>query len=547
MKRHNFVNALLIIFFSWHSLAMAAVSVQVNPSTVHLGEAFRLTFTIDAPPANTVLDLSPLQENFTIVGTERSTAYSIINGQTHSIAQWIVLLTAKKTGTLTIPSLQIGRQNSPPVTINIIDSGTTVSPDEQKTTENEIMIKAAVSTQSPFISQQVIYTVKLYNSLRLMDGEYVPPRAENALLVPLGDGHRYEEVLDGRHFIVEEQQYVVFPQKSGELNILSPAFNALVFDTVPRRINVQDKPIKLSVKPMPATYSGKDWLPAKQVALTEVYDQNVTQVKEGSTLVRTVTLQAAGVPGQLLPHLNFASNSQFNVYTEKPELRNMARQQELIGRADVKATYVFNKPGRVTIPAITITWFNTVTDKEETASLPARVIEVIAAAIPGPPSVTTPSIVEPVPNTILEKKATLAWWIAALFALAWIVTLLLWIFLRKKPIGRKISQHQLLEQIEKACRDDKPQEAREALLRWASARWPEDDVLNLQQLGLLTQDEALKKQLLALSQELYSPKTKVKWQGKALWLSLRSYLKVKHKAKNKPKDLPPINPSLRSG
>ncbi len=73
-------------------------------------------------------------------------------------------------------------------------------------------------------------------------------------------------------------------------------------------------------------------------------------MKEGSTLIRTFTLQAAGIPAQLLPSLQFNSKAQFSSYPEKPELRNMTRQQDVVGRADIKVTYLLNKSGQITIP-----------------------------------------------------------------------------------------------------------------------------------------------------------------------------------------------------
>ncbi len=89
---------------------------------MRLGDTFRFTITIDAPQADSIPDLIPLQENFSIIGTERSMAYSIINGQRHSVNQWTVLLIPLKTGTLLIPAIQIGQQQTKATSIQVIDS-----------------------------------------------------------------------------------------------------------------------------------------------------------------------------------------------------------------------------------------------------------------------------------------------------------------------------------------------------------------------------------------------------------------------------------------
>ncbi len=550
MKTYYQTKLLFILLFL-QSLSFAAITVQVTPPTVPLGQAFHLIFTIDNPQGNNLPDLTPLQKDFTIVGTERSNAYSMINGKTQSILQWIILLTPKKAGLLTIPTIQIGHQQTMPASINVTKTTPLPTPDMQEEAQQaEVMIKTEVSTQEPMVNQQVIYTVKLYTSQRLMDAEYRPPQVKDALLVPLGEGQRHEEVLNGHRFAVEEQHYVVFPQKSGELKIISPTFNALVFDTMPRRISIHAKPVKLNVKPTPLGYSGTYWLPAKQVALTEVYEEPHTKIKEGDTLVRTVTLQAAGVPAQLLPHLEFEHNAQFNSYSEKPELRNIAHQKELIGRADIKVTYIFNKAGKITIPALHLTWFNTDTGKEETASLPARTLDVEPTASlvhqALKPAITTPSnpiILEPGPVILPQTSNHIAWWVAGGFAVAWVITLLLWQWSKAKKSPRP-NKRKILHAVQMACEKNKPQAAEIAILHWAKLHWPDIEFLNLEQVGAHAQDLLLKKQLALLSKQLYGPPQKTTWQGRALWESLVTYLQKREKPRQQEKSLPPINPEI---
>lgn len=552
MKQSS-LKCLTIILLCWHVIAMANISMDINPSPVQLGEAFRLTFTLDDPQANGVPDLTPLQNDFNIVGTERSTAYSIINGQTHSRHQWTVLLTAKKAGVLLIPSIQFGHQQSTANSIEVTGDQVAPTPEDlqKNTPQDEVMLKTEVSTKDPFVNQQLIYTVKLYNSQRLLDAEYVPPRVEDALLIPLGEGRRSQTILGGRGYTVEEQQYAVFPQKSGDLTIIAPSFKALVFETTPRRINVHAKETSLVVKPRPADFTGKYWLPATQAALTETYDQSNTMMNQGSTLVRTITLQVAGIPAQLLPTLTLPNSSQFNTYSQKPDLHNTARQNELIGRADIKVTYLFNKPGQVTIPAIQVPWFNTSTGKEEIVSLPERTLEIApsSGSVPQQPTITPLSATKPAPALPLEslpieavkKSDGLAWWLAGGFGLAWMITLLLWWWIKKHPTAGP-SKRLILKNMHEACVQNNPEQAQAAVMQWAAWQWPEAKLLNLQHVEKWVRDPVLKKQLSLLSQVLYSQGKNRRWQGDALWRSVRAYTHKKSAGKSKNSELPPINP-----
>ena len=533
-------NYLFSIMLLCCSTIFAAIPVQVEPSSAQLGETIRVIFTLDDPRAAGLPDLTPLQQDFKIVGTERSTAYSIVNGQTSTVGQWIILLTAKKAGILTIPAILIGNQQTTPTSITISENPSVDHDDDSGLPADEVMLRTQVSNPEPLVNEQVIYTVKLYNSQRLMDAEYHPPRIEDALMVSLGDGRRYRTTVNGQQYTVEEQQYAIFPQKSGSLKVISPAFNALIFDTVPRRVNLQEKASVLKVKPIPATYKNKEWLPAKNLTLSETYDQPDATLSQGSTLVRTITLDVLGLPAELLPPLILEKNTAFNHYVDKPVLENKFRPHELMGSLTVKVTYLLNTPGDITIPELRIPWFNTKTGQEDVAVLPARVIHVQARAQEqrAKPTSSADMKLGKVEQVVGSKsQSPLAWWLAGGFAFAWILTLILW--WHKQNRG---SQHNLLKHVKTACAADDPHQAEAALLRWASAQWPSATLLNLQQLSQWVHDATLKKQLSILSQALYSQDKHMIWRGSELWRSIASYSHGKPGKKRKNNDLPPINP-----
>lgn len=63
------------------------------------------------------------------------------------------------------------------------------------------------------MNQQIIYKVTLYNSKHLLDADYQGPQVENALLIPLGQEKRYQTQKNNINYLVEEQNYAIFPQK----------------------------------------------------------------------------------------------------------------------------------------------------------------------------------------------------------------------------------------------------------------------------------------------------------------------------------------------
>ncbi|WP_133139872.1 BatD family protein [Legionella genomosp. 1] len=539
--------SIFILFYS--GILFAGLSIQIESSKVQIGQSFRLVLTMDGQ-TNAVPDLTPLQENFQIVGTERSTNYSIINGQARTVNQWTVFLIPLKMGTISIPSLQVGQESTTPSTIEVTASA--VQSGKPLTKQDDLQLIVEVDNKTPYVNQQVIYTVKLYNSLQLLDTDFQAPQVDNALLVPLGDGKQYQATENGRLFSVVEQQYAIFPQKSGELTVTPPVFSALVYDQMPHKTKISADPLTLKVKSMPASFTGKEWLPANEVILNDQYDREPVNIKQGDTLTRTVTLEVVGIPAQLLPSLDFSSKDSFSVYPEKAGEKNSYRQPYLVGTKTLKVTYLFNKAGKITIPELRLPWFNTVTQKNEVAVLAPRVIQVQATANSADSSVNTPSeeqdvAVEGPADTPSADKVTpastwLAWGVAALFALAWLLTLKLGrfnlpYFKSHKGAGKKA----VLKRLQSACLNNQPIEAQQALIEWASLHWPEKRVLSLADICEQIFDMNLKKQINDLSEALYHQQQKT-WQGSGLWQALQHHLSQTASKRKPGSDLPPIHP-----
>ena len=541
------------IFLSLFSVwAQAEIQVQVDPSQVTLGEAFKLSLIQSDTQNGGVPDLTPLQKDFVILGTERNVNYTVINGKTQSSSQWIVALRAKKAGILTIPAIKIGLDQSTALTINVEASGNAKAQDIQNNTSQQadVVLVGTVDEKKPYVNQQITYTVKLYFSKRLLDANYQGPQVEDALLIPLGDEKRYQTVQNNINYVVEEQNYAIFPQKHGTLKIKSPTFTALVYDLDPQRIQAEDKAINLDVQPIPPQYKGNIWLPAKRVTLTEQYENSNQTINQGSTLTRTVTIEGAAIPAQLLPTLNFKSTDAFNVYPEKGAEHNQVKQGQLIGSTEIKVTYLFNKAGKVTIPELRLPWFNTETGREEVAVLAPRSMEIQLSAAVSANNTTAQTVSKDNTGNQSSSETTVLpqsynnwpWIVAILFAIAWIVTIGLWGWQRHSRSLGKGQYKKALAELNKACSESNPQNARDAVLKWAALHWPDAPLLNLTDLTKLVRDVHLKKQLHLLTQFLYGNENKAMWRGDELLRAVNSIKRTKAGAQRKAKVLPPINP-----
>jgi hypothetical protein len=532
-------------------MVFAAIQTQVEPSEINKNQIFKLILTDEETKNSAPPNLAPLQRDFTIVGTEHNMNYSIINGQMHAVNQWIVSLRAKHTGIINIPAINIGNDASAPTTIHVSEESTRTSLSES-TQPQDVVLTATVSMNKAYINQEIIYTVKLFNSKRLLDATYQGPTAEDALIIPLGEANRYQTIDKGVNYVVEEQKYAVFPQKSGQLTIKSPTFSALVYDYEPQRVAVEDKPLQLTILAAHKLKQASSWLPAQNISLTEHYEQTAQKQNLGSTLTRTIIIEGIGIPAQLLPVFHFSKTNAYKVYPEPGKEKNQVIQGELKSRKEIKVTYLFNQPGVIYLPELKLFWFNTQTGKEEAAILPPRSIEVLASTS----NAKTRKPLQKDNELLLDKKShhhvlksslNTNWTavLAILFAFAWTLTLILWWRQKYAGVrGYKGAYKTSLASLNKACKVGAPARARDALLLWARLNWPNTTVLNLTDVLRLTRDNHLKKQLHALSQVLYQNDAKKLWRGDELWRAVVLVKQQGKKVKKNTNALPPINPLM---
>lgn len=541
----------------------AALTAEIKPQRINYGDTFNLIITSDEEQRQ-LPNLKPLQNDFHIVGTERTMSYTIVNGQTQSIQQFIILLMPKKPGTLKVPSLNIGGEKTQAMSVDVSDgslkptSSTTQKSDDMSIDaqdEDTLMLKTSVNKETFYVGEEIVYSVKLFNSGRLMDAEYQPPKVENAVLISLGDADRYQTTENGRTYVVEEQRYAIFPQKSGSLTIHGPSFKALVYDAVPRQIQLPSEKTAVNIKAVPEKFKGQNWLPAKNLILEDSYDQDAKRIEQGETITRTINLKAYGIPAQLIPDLDLKDSKDFNAYPEKPDLKNTILQNQLVGHATFKVIYLMNQSGKIKIPELTMKWFNTNTGQTETARLPERVFDVKPGVQKPIDAPKMPVQLSPDDNEIskesssrleLNEKNTsqssfpLAWILAVIFAVAWILTLLMFWYRPLHVAGSK--RRRAIKKVHEACINNDPVKARQHLLNWASMRWPDETFLDLNDIAKKITDNKLKKELQRLSQAIYSADTQAKWNGSELWIALASYRRFKPRKKRKNGDLPPINP-----
>ncbi len=441
--RRGFVFLFVLAGLLWSIGASAAVRAWLDRDSMQLGETVTLNVESDDSTAAEP-DFGALLGDFKSLGTQSSRQISMTNGSTVAKTVWAVGLEPKHAGTLTIPALTIGGETTNALNLTVLQAPAGA----QGKPGDSLFIEVSADPLSPYVQQQVRYTVKLYFSVNLTDGSLDEPAASSAVVKKLGRDKQYIATVNGERYHVLERNYALTPEQSGSLEMPQLNFRGSAVDNSDptgffqrgRTITARSDAVRLEVRPKPADWGTSAWLPAISLSLTDE-SELPAEIKVGEPLTRTIKLAAQGLGFEQLPEMEIKAPAGAEVYPDKPDTRTRDDGSWLYGERTRKFAIVPTRPGTLTLPAVEVQWWNTTKDQIETATLPERTVNVTGAAVtsatttPAAPASTSvqpqadsvaaaTSVVYPTSSNASESRF---WrWTSLLLGVLWLLTLALW-------------------------------------------------------------------------------------------------------------------------
>ncbi|AHF02147.1 hypothetical protein THIAE_10570 [Thiomicrospira aerophila AL3] len=420
---------LLLSFMLMPMLATAnwsdrTLSAELEAAKVNQGEIVNLKVLANFQTTTRGPDFSVLMDDFEILSRQASSQLRVINGQPTGTTLWEVALMPRRTGVITIPAFSVENVTSEALSVEVLETRAATA--DYRVT----FMTAEVSTETPYVQQEVLYTLRLYYLGSLRRGSVDMPVFNDFLSERLVNQNQFETLVDDRLYRVIEWVYALYPQKSGELTITPKNFEGALLRQ--RQIEVfqsRSNGLTLQVKPIPASFpADATWLPARQVQLKQ--DWQITGAfNVGDTLSRRITLEAVGLQASQLPDPVFKEQEGFRVYADPIGQNQHSGQQGISSGKQQNFTAVFQQAGDIELSEITLPWWNTTTDSLEIARLNARTITVLPATHLEAP------IAEWLPDTAVTSQSTAYYWpvLTGLFASLWLITLWLW-YRRGQPL-----------------------------------------------------------------------------------------------------------------
>ncbi|MEJ1298425.1 MAG: BatD family protein [Candidatus Sedimenticola sp. (ex Thyasira tokunagai)] len=574
-----FVGLLLILLTMALSTAQAAVDASLDRQVIREGETVQLTLEVEGQ-SNSQPDTSPLERDFDLLGTSSSSQLSIINGRANTRTRWAITLSPKRMGELEIPSLPVGTQQSPTLKLKV-EKASAPALDGRA----DIFIESEALSTKPYVQAQLLLRIRLFHGVDISEGSLSDPSAEQVLVQRIGKDRRFTTYRGGRKYQVFERLYALFPQSSGQMEIAAPVFDGQVPDRrrqrsrsgrifgndpfgdlfpTTKKVRVRGKSLAIEVRPQPEAASGKYWLPATAVEMSESWSDEGDEIRVGDPLTRTLSLTVRGLTAAQLPDLTEISPAGVNSYPDKAELTTETEGDKgVIGRRQQKIAYIPTRPGSLELPGVVVEWWDVENDRLERRVLPARRLQVvpatdtpIAAEPPADESVTSGSLPlslsSPSPagvSTVVSGAAPGYWpWIAALFALAWLITLLLW-WRSGSSVDQSIEPDSVpaadsaaaRKRFRTACGRNDPSGARAALIAWGRAEWSKAPPSGLDDVAERFEDVEVRELILQLDHHLYGGGDS--WDGTRLLSAVKKLPLAKPHVIDNSSRLPPLYPN----
>ncbi|KRA51543.1 BatD family protein [Pseudoxanthomonas sp. Root630] len=424
---------LLAVLMVWPTSLLAATRAWLEQSQITLGEAVTLNVESDAVSATP--DVTPLMRDFEVEGQSDSRSVRLVNGRMSTSTTFSLTLRPRRAGTLAIPALQVGNERTAALTLEVGATATA-----RAASNGLVFVETEVDDPSPYVQQSVGVTVRLYYATPLVSGQLDLDPPDGALLQRVGEIVQSSREIDGRRYSTAERRFLLVPERSGALTLPGPRFEGRgaggwmddLLGGNSREVNITGAPRTLQVSAQPAG-APQPWLPVRDLRLR--YTAVPQQLRTGEAGTLAIETTVVGATQAQLPEIPAPSIPGAQVFAEPPQFDERfvggTPQVTLTRRYSIVPSQV----GTLVIPGTAMAWWDVRAGAARRATLPDLTLPVVVgtgALSPAPVAGASRGAATPPTGAdddiLLEGERSIPprlWpWLAAGFALLWLITLL---------------------------------------------------------------------------------------------------------------------------
>ena len=564
------------------------VTATLDRTEIVRGETVTLTIRVEGQQSGVQMDLTPLEASFQVVATRTSSQMRSINNSMEAWIDYNLTLFPLHEGDIVIPPLLVAGVYTQQLAINVEPKTVTTIAGQ------DLFMEALINKDSIYVQEQLLFTIRLYYTINgIRNPVFTELEMPDTVIQMIGTPNQYEKLVDGVRYGVYEKQYALFPQRSGSLTIPDIMFRGEVTDGSSNYVfrNMNTRTITsyaeghtIAVREKPEDYPADAvWLPASNINIREVWDNDFSNVRVGDALTRTIELTANGLDGAALPPIALPAIATVNTYPEQPEISRSYVGGNIVGERSQQNSLVVTEVGTIRVPGVTLPWFDIDTEEVKYATVEDTAIRVGPVRTTGqdePMSLDGSPADEPDTGSTSQNTNTFEQdplitgtqtplWILGLAAALTALLLAFTVYtanrrrtlstadLKPTPVGAPMYRQQIAPESENnafkefvdACAKNHLPALRLALIAWGRQYFADADLHNLDELAQRTGNKEIKEICIKIQQALYGEN---KQDARSLngdtqrLLALITELRTQHKlaqtkaAKDQNYTLPPL-------
>ena len=365
--------------------AAASIEAEIDRNEASLQDRLVLTLTVTGSGgAEPVL---PELAAFEVVPAGQSRQFNFINGRASSSISYRYLLLPREVGEFVIGPAAVEidgqRLTSQPFSVRIRQAGAASGQ------QSDLFLTTQLSTATPYVGQQVLFTWRLYRRARIADARLDPFEFDGFLVEDLGEVREFETQVNGRTFMVSEIRKALFPQEQGELVIPATRLSCEVAARNRRRSNsvfsdmfgrvateskvLRSEPIQVGVRPLPTS-------PADFSGLVGSFDLSSKvsrrELRVGETVTLTLAISGHGNV-QMIPEPSLPELTAVKIYDDKPGSSIDRQPSGLSGSRTFRKALVPQAAGSLVVPPVRLVYFDPDASAYRTATtaeIPLRIL-----------------------------------------------------------------------------------------------------------------------------------------------------------------------------
>jgi hypothetical protein len=372
-----FITIALIPAFSW---AKVSVSLKLDRSQVQLVDSVELTVSVGGSRDGDSMPGIQGLENFDVRSGGTSSRVEFINGKMSSGVDYTYFIQPQKIGNFQIGPARV-LINGKTYTSNTAKLRVVKPAGGQGAENNPIFLTAELSDDTVYVEEQTIYTLKLFLRRNVRNINLNLPETENLIFKQISKPVEYRSTRSGQNYQVVEVRYAVVPSKAGSYAVDPAKMSMTVlqsrrsskrsfFDdpfssfSSGRPLSVSSKSLLLTVRPLPQEGKPPDF--SGLVGKFKMWSKlEPVSLKTGESATLTVSVSGQGNVNRI-PDLKMPELTHIKIYADKPVLESTQDKEGTKGSKIMKWALVPEKDGRLEVPPVAVSFFDTENQRYKT-------------------------------------------------------------------------------------------------------------------------------------------------------------------------------------